>query len=385
MATSQFTNLQNLVSGAKLKGIGLLATGDCFHPKWLAELKSALNEKSEGFYEYNGVMLVVAGEISTVHTDIDGRTHRIHHLIYLPSLDTAGALAERLGKYGNMSSDGRPTIGLEPAALVDEVASTASRSEFEIVPAHVWTPWFSALGARAGFDSLEECYGERISEIHALETGLSSDPGMNWRVSALDRFSLLSNSDSHSHQPWRIGREANVFEWREPTYTSFINSLRTGGGLKFTLEVPPEFGKYHWTGHRLCGVSMPPAQARKVNDLCPVCGKKMTIGVEERVDQLSDRPSGFKPPLRPPYIKLLPLYELLLIATHAASYYTQSVSELFTTVITKYDNELNFIFNAPLDEVGRLHPTLEALVSKIRSGDLVVKPGYDGVYGVLAS
>ncbi|MEM3795031.1 MAG: endonuclease Q family protein, partial [Thermoprotei archaeon] len=239
------------------------------------------------------------------------------------------------------------------------------------------------FGSNSGFNTVEECYAERSDRIHSLETGLSSDPEMNWMISRLDRFNLLSNSDAHSHHPWRLGREANVFALGEADYKHLLRVLVRGEGLKLTLEVPPEFGKYHWTGHRTCGVSMPPEEALKRGNMCPVCGRKMTIGVEQRVYELADRKRGVRPNGKPPFIRILPLHELIMATTSSNTYTSKTVREIYQALIAKYDNEYTVLLDAPISGLQSLNPRLARLIGDMRNNNLKVEPGYDGVYGRL--
>jgi len=250
-----------------------------------------------------------------------------------------------------------------------------------VIPAHIWTPWFALFGSNSGFDSLEECYADKSNKIHSLETGLSSDPEMNWMISGLDKYNLLSNSDAHSHHPWRIGREVNVLSLSEVSYKSVLSAFRRGLGLKMTLEVPPEFGKYHWTGHRECNVSMPPSEALKLANKCPVCGRRMTVGVEQRVYELADRKKGYVPPNKPGFIKVLPLYEILEFIGKSSGHKPRKISELYDVLIKKYNNEYNILLNLPIKELDRIDRTLSKILDSLRRNSLKIKPGFDGVYG----
>ncbi|MEM0321412.1 MAG: endonuclease Q family protein [Thermoprotei archaeon] len=380
-ATSGFMNLQGITRNSKLKGLRLIGSGDAFHPTWLRELKDSLKPAGGELYEYEGILIVPTAEVSTVFADEGGLTHKIHHLLVFPTISTAEALAEKLGRFGDLSSDGRPTLNVDAQTLVDDAQSVDS--DIEVIPAHVWTPWFSLFGSNSGFNTVEECYAERSDRIHSLETGLSSDPEMNWMISRLDRFNLLSNSDAHSHHPWRLGREANVFALGEADYKHLLRVLVRGEGLKLTLEVPPEFGKYHWTGHRTCGVSMPPEEALKRGNMCPVCGRKMTIGVEQRVYELADRKRGVRPNGKPPFIRILPLHELIMATTSSNTYTSKTVREIYQALIAKYDNEYTVLLDAPISGLQSLNPRLARLIGDMRNNNLKVEPGYDGVYGRL--
>ena len=380
-ATSEFMNLQGITRNSKLKGLRLIGSGDALHHAWLKELKASLKHVGGELYEYEDVLVVPTAEVSTVFSDDAGVTHKVHHLLVFPAISSAEALAEKLGRYGDLASDGRPTLNVDPPTLVDEVQSVDPH--IEVIPAHVWTPWFSLFGSNSGFNSVEECYADRSDLIHSLETGLSSDPEMNWMISRLDRFNLLSNSDAHSHHPWRLGREANVFTLKQADYEHLLDVLVRGEGLKLTLEVPPEFGKYHWTGHRSCGVSMPPEEALKRGNVCPVCGRRMTVGVEQRVYELADRPRGSKPNGKPPFIRVLPLHELIMATTSSNTYTSKRVRDIYQVLTAKYGNEYRVLLDAPISELEAFNPQLARLIKDMRSNRLRVEPGYDGVYGKL--
>ena len=311
-ATSRDCDLPHLDWWARRKGITLIGTGDFTHPAWRAELRDQLEPAGEGVYALRSHLrlaegapgptprFVVSGEISCIYKH-HGRTRKVHNLILLPSLEAAEELAARLESVGNIRSDGRPILGLDSRDLLELTLDTCPEAEF--IPAHIWTPHFSMFGAFSGFDTMEECFGDLTPHIHAVETGLSSDPPMNWRVSALDGLTLVSHSDAHS--PARLGREADLLD-TGVSYPELVWALRTGQGFAGTVEFFPEEGKYHLDGHRNCGVCLTPAQTMERGGLCPVCGKKLTIGVEHRVEELADRPAGFRP-IRPGPLKAWPL------------------------------------------------------------------------------
>ena len=267
-------NIDGIARFAETKGLTVVGTGDFTHPKWLKELQADLDEMpSAGLFRpaktHSQTCFMITGEVSTIFIS-EGQTKKIHHLILTPSLETAMQINDRLTRYGDLSLDGRPTLEMTAAHLVEEVMAVSPWNE--VIPAHVWTPWFSLFGAFSGFDRIEDCYQDMTKNIHALETGLSSDPPMNWRLSALDQYTLVSNSDSHSYWPWRIGREANVFNLDTLTYSKVIDAVRSKDTerIELTIETNPAYGKYHWTGHRNCGVSLPPHEAIKFSNLCPV-------------------------------------------------------------------------------------------------------------------
>jgi len=390
-ATSDKMNIRELSFHAPLKGINLLGTGDALHPLWLKELKENLEEiPGTGFYKVKDssseLFFVVQTEVGTIH-EVEGKVSRIHHVILMPSLEVAEQAIDVLGKLGDLEADGRPIFAIHPAELV-ELLLELDNNIF-IFPAHAWTPWWSIFGSIGGVNSLEECYGDKSHKIKALETGLSSDPEMNWRVSALDRLALLSNSDSHSPYPHRLGREANVFNLDKPSYNELIKAIVEKNPNKFlmTIEVDPAYGKYHWTGHRKCGISMPPEEAIKRGNKCPVCGRQLTKGVEQRVEELADRPKGFRPPNSIDFKRLLPLAEIIaacLDVKGETKLYSGRVWELSMKLISKFGNELNVLLNAPFDELKAVAPEKIAdAIIRVREGRVTIKPGYDGVYGQL--
>ncbi|MGP8124578.1 MAG: endonuclease Q family protein [Nitrososphaerales archaeon] len=384
LATSKDMDLEHMAEGAKVKGLSLLGTGDFTHPKWFAELRKKLEPiPGNGLFSYGGLTWMLAGEVSTVYEQ-GGKTRKVHHLIYSPDFEAVAQINEALSKVGNLSSDGRPVLkGIDSAELVELVTSVSS--SVVVIPAHCWTPWFGVFGSRSGFDSLEECYQDQSSKIFAIETGLSSDPQMNWRLSSLDKVALVSNSDAHSPNPWRLGREANVFELEEPSYREVFDAIRLKDKSRFlyTIEVDPAYGKYHFTGHKKCGVSFPPGKALEMGNRCPKCRKMMTVGVLQRVEELADRPDGFMPEASVPFRRLLPLYEVISFATGVNRLYSKAVLEQQDRLITAFGSELVVLLGAPLEDLLRhsKHEVAQAIVA-VRDNRLKFTPGYDGVYGV---
>lgn len=383
LATSRDTDLEHMAAGAKLKGLTLLGTGDFTHPKWFSELRSKLQPiPGTGLYTYNGMTWMLTTEVCTVY-ERGGKKRKVHHLVYAPDLDTVAKIGAKLSDYGNLSSDGRPVLtGIDSAELV-EVLTSISNSVV-VVPAHAWTPWFGVFGAKSGFDSLEECYEDKTDKIFAIETGLSSDPALNWRLSSLDQIALMSNSDAHSPNPWRLGREANVFELPRLTYEALFDAVRERDPHRFlfTLEVDPSYGKYHFTGHKKCGVSVSPDEAKRLANKCPKCGKKMTVGVLQRVEELGDRPEGYVRPQAIPFKRLLPLYEVISVATGVNRLYAKSVLELQDRLIGKFGNELTVLLDTSEGELSRVvSPNVAKAILTSRRGEVKVVPGYDGVYG----
>lgn len=388
-ATSESMGIKEIARYAKIKGLNLVGTGDFTHPKWLQELKEVLvKDADSGFYHVekgpvSHVRFVVTTEVCTMWT-VHDQTKKVHHVIVTPSLETAIQTNDRLAKYGSLTSDGRPTLSMSAAHLVEEVMETSNWNM--VFPAHAWTPWFSIFGAFSGFNSVEECYEDKTRHIHALETGLSSDPPMNWRLGILDKFTLLSNSDSHSYWPWRMGREANVFELERFDYREVIEIVRLKDAhrFKYTIETDPAYGKYHWTGHRACNVSLSPKEASKFADICPVCRRTLTKGVEQRVQELSDRPVGFKPENAVGFMRLLPLHEIITTVLGVDSPAAQKIWGIYTPLIERFGDEYTVLIDASKEALASVagEAVADAIV-RVREGRARVVPGYDGVYGKL--
>ncbi len=308
-ATSKDLSVSNLEKYAKIKGISLLGTGDFTHPKWIQELKEKLTEDGSGILRTKeGFPFMLQTEISLIYTQ-GGKGRRVHNVVLAPDFGTVSQITEYLLTKGRVDYDGRPIFKIPCPEFVESLRKI--NKDIEVIPAHIWTPWFAMLGSKSGFDSVQECFLDQAKHIHALETGLSSDPAMNWRLSQLDDYNLVSFSDLHSFWPWRIGRESTVFDLKKLDYASILSALRAGDGLKETIEVDPNYGKYHYDGHRKCNVCFSPAQTKEHKGICPVCGSPLTIGVDYRVEELADRPIGFKPKGAKPFKTLLPLSELL--------------------------------------------------------------------------
>jgi len=351
-ATSARMSIDEIVRFAPIKGLNLVGAGDFTHPKWFRELQEKLTlEPDTGLYKpsdkpHSELRFMITSEVSTIFT-FKGETKKIHHLILTPSLEIASQIGDRLARYGDLTIDGRPLLNMTAPMLVEEVMEISRKNV--VIPAHVWTPWFSLFGAFSGFDSIEDCYQDMTKHIFALETGLSSDPPMNWRISALDEYTLVSNSDSHSFWPWRIGREANVFDLKVLSYEEVVNAIRSNDPHRFlfTIETYPEYGKYHWTGHRSCHVSLPPEEARRIGNICPVCHKKLTKGVDQRVDELADRPKGFRPEGVPGYKHLLPLSEIIQTVLGVSYPGAQSVWQVYNSLIRRFGSEYTVLLEAP--------------------------------------
>ena len=389
MATSKEGTPENLDFWARKKGISLIGTGDFTHPVWREELKERLVSEGNGLYrlrdEYvkeesrkfpgEGTRFVVSGEISSIYKK-NGKTRKVHNVILLPSLEAADAMAQRLEKIGNIHSDGRPILGLDSHDLLEMMLDVCP--EGILIPAHIWTPHFSVLGAKSGFDSVEECFEELAPYIHALETGLSSDPAMNWRISKLDRYQLVSNSDAHS--PSKLGREANLLDI-DCSYEGLYRAIQTGEGLEGTVEFFPEEGKYHFDGHRKCGVSLSPVEAERLGGICPVCGKKLTMGVDHRVEQLADRAEGFVKKDGKKYESLVPLPEVIS-ACMGYSTASKKVQGCFEQLIQTLGTEFDILRNVPSEDIKSCAgERIAEGIENVRTGNVKRIPGYDGEYG----
>lgn len=389
MATSKEGTPENLDFWARKKGISLIGTGDFTHPVWREELKERLVSEGNGLYRLRdayvkeesrkfpgeGTRFVVSGEISSIYKK-NGKTRKVHNVILLPSLEAADAMAQRLEKIGNIHSDGRPILGLNSHDLLEMMLDVCP--EGILIPAHIWTPHFSVLGAKSGFDSVEECFEELAPYIYALETGLSSDPAMNWRISKLDRYQLVSNSDAHS--PSKLGREANLLDI-DCSYEGLYRAIQTGEGLEGTVEFFPEEGKYHFDGHRKCGVSLSPVEAERLGGICPVCGKKLTMGVDHRVEQLADRAEGFVKKDGKKYESLVPLPEVIS-ACMGYSTASKKVQGCFEQMIQTLGTEFDILRNVPSEDIKSCAgERIAEGIENVRTGNVKRIPGYDGEYG----
>ncbi len=388
-ATSEQMSITEIARYAKIKGLNLVGTGDFTHPLWLKEINETLTpDQDTGLFKLSGnvdspVRFMLTTEVCTIW-NYKGESKKVHHVILTPSLETAVQINDRLKRFGDLASDGRPILDVSAPQLVEEVMAVSG--ENMVFPAHAWTPWFSIFGAFSGFDTVEDCYQDMARHIHALETGLSSDPPMNWRISSLDKYALVSNSDCHSFWPWRIGREANVFELEKRTYQQVTDAIikNDPARFKYTIEVDPAYGKYHWTGHRNCKVSLSPSEAIKFGNVCPVCRRKLTKGVEQRVEELADRPADYKRGDAPGFLRLLPLSEIIAAVIGTDSPSTQAVWKNYNLLIEKFGDEYTTLIDAPLEALAKLvdAPIAQAIV-KVRNGEAKVTPGFDGVYGQL--
>lgn len=388
-ATSPDMSPEGIWKWAQLKGITVIGTGDFTHPEWLKELKEKLEPTGNGLFTLRKkyqpddipesckaeVYFALSAEVSSIYRK-NGKTRKVHSVILAPDFAAAEQLNLLLAKIGNLKSDGRPILGLDAKKLL-QLTIEASPENFYI-PAHAWTPHFSVLGAASGFDSLLECYEELTPAIYAIETGLSSDPLMNWRLSALDNITLVSNSDAHSAP--KIGREANIFD-TDLSYSAMMTAIRTKKGFVGTIEFFPEEGKYHYDGHRDCGVSLTPKETIEHDYLCPVCNKKLTIGVMHRVEKLADRELGFRPKNAPTFSSIIPLPDIIAEGLQCGVN-TKKVRALYFPLLEQLGNEFKVLLQSPLDDIERASSLLiREAIARMRTGTVHIAPGYDGEYG----
>ena len=411
-AVSQNMTLENIAKYAQFKGISVVATGDFTHPFWFDQLKSQLEEVGNGLYRLKSIsdksgtqeiQFLLSCEISSIYSQ-GGKGRRIHNLFFFPSLAAVSKFNKKLlDKKANLRSDGRPIVGI-PSRDLAQIALSCDEKVL-IIPAHIWTPWFSLYGSFSGFDSIEECFGDMAKYIYGIETGLSSDPAMNWQIADLENRAILSSSDAHSLL--KMGREATVFEGKDVSYGSIYNAVKRSGELKsdsdsdssriaFTIEFHPEEGKYHYTGHRDCNFSQSPEETAKAGDICAVCGRKLTIGVMHRVEQLKARnlkqetrnmngvrwvyPQGNK---RPPYVSLVPLSEILSEALESGVT-SKRVMDQYLVLVKAFGSEFNVLLKADIEQITNVSSTKIAQgIEKVRAGDIVIEPGYDGKFGVV--
>ena len=398
-AVSPQMELPQICAWTRRKGMGLVATGDWTHPLWMRHIKEHLEELGNGLLKLKTAaptdsLFLLATEVSCIYTQ-NGKGRRIHTLIWVPSLASADKINKEMTKQGcNLMSDGRPIIGLTSIQVAELVLTIEPKAM--IIPAHAWTPWFSVFGSKSGFNSLEEAYGKYVKQVYAVETGLSSNPSMNWRIKELDTRSIVSFSDAHSGP--KLGREATVFDIEKLSYESITNAIKQKGPSKiaYTIEFYPEEGKYHWSGHRACNIRWSPKETAEKGTTCPVCGKPLIQGVEQRVGELAGRSEAslklYKKgmmtlsktfPKRPPFVMLVPLNEIIseCIGSPVAS---TKVAAPYQKLTDALGGEFNVLLNAKHTEIaGVAGERIAVGVDKVRSGDIVIDPGYDGVFGVV--
>jgi len=384
-ACSQQLNISNLVKWAKLKGLDVLGTGDFLHPLWLTELKSQLKEDGSGFITYpkdSSVKFVLTVEIASIYTH-KGRGRRVHNLVFLPDFASAERFQkELLSKRANLGSDGRPIVGISSKDLLSLALQVSDKVIF--VPGHCWTPWFGVFGSESGYDSLEECFEDLTEYVYGIETGLSSNPSMNWRIKELDNRSILSFSDAHSLP--NLGREATVFGGKlEEGYLGMFEAIKKQQ-IAGTLEFYPEEGKYHYTGHRNCNVKYSPEETKAKGIVCPICKRGLTVGVMERVEELADRAVAELEETkkrRPMFRMLVPLLQIIAEAFNTAPT-TQKVLNEYKKLTSVLGSEIKILTKVSIPDIAKISgEKIAEGVSKVRNGDLVIDPGYDGVYGVV--
>jgi uncharacterized protein (TIGR00375 family) len=391
-ATARTTDLEHLAAWAAMKGIALCGTGDFTHPGWMSEIRDGLVPAEDGLLRLRPgierrvlaslpgacrtpVRFVLTVEIATIYKR-DGRTRKVHHVACVPDLEAAARLSRSLARIGNLAADGRPMLGLDSRDLLEMVLESHGLSF--LFPAHIWTPWFAVLGSRSGFDSIEDCYRDLSGHVFVLETGLSSDPPMNWRLSGLDRYRLVSFSDAHS--PSRLGREATVLD-TELGFAHIRRALETGDGYVGTVEFFPEEGKYHLDGHRACGVRLEPDETRRHGGRCPACGGRLTVGVAHRVEELADRAGPVPPATAGRVWSLVPLAEVLSECLDVGPA-TKAVGRAYDALVGALGPELGILTTVPVDEIGRAStPRVAEAVTRLREGRVEREPGYDGEYG----
>jgi len=385
-AASKDVTINNLEENAKSKGINMLGTGDFTHPKWLRELKANLFEvDEEGIFKTKRgeVYFILSAEVCNIY-EFNGRIRKVHNLILAENFEIVDQINEKLKMFGDLKADGRPTFNEMSCMELVEILMSISKNIL-VIPAHYFTPWFGVLGFKSGFNSIEECFQEESKHIYALETGLSSDPSMAFRISKLDKYTLVSFSDSHTSNPLRLGREFTVFKVNKISFKEIYEAIKNKDKSKLVMtgEVFPEAGKYHFSGHRKCNVSFHPKEAIKVNNICPKCGRKLTIGVLQRVEELADRPEGFIPKDYIPFKHLIPLMEIIA-EVYKLNVYSQTVWSEYWSLIKKFKNEINVLLNASKDDLIKVtNERIVEAILKMRNNEIKYASGYDGVYGRL--
>ena len=386
-ATSKALNFEELTKWAGYKGINLLATGDFTHPFWMTEIKKNLEEDGSGFLipkdKKNNLKYILSVEISNIYQKA-GKLRKIHTVVLAPDIQTAESVNEKLAKVGKLHADGRPIFGQDVYETAKIIWSV--NPEIILIPAHIWTPWFSLFGSNSGFDSIEECFGDLTPKIFALETGLSSDPEMNWQISKLDRFSLVSNSDAHSGP--KLGREANVFDIPkgELTFQELSRILRQKDTPRFTstIEFYPQEGKYHFDGHRNCGIVFSPEETKKNQGICPKCKRKLTVGVMNRVDSMADRKPGFIPENSPKVKHIIPLMEIIadVLGTGVGS---KAVMEMYLDLVHNFNNEFKILLGVAQADLEKVtSPEMAQAIVNVREKKVKIEPGYDGEFGKIS-
>jgi len=375
-ACSKDLNFENLVKWAKIKGINLLGTGDFSHPVWIKEMKDKLVEKEgKGIYYYQDFPFIITGEISLIYTQEHGR--KVHLILLVPSIEVAEKINAYLDTKGRRDYDGRPIFKITCENFVKDMMSISKA--IEVIPAHIWTPYFGVFGSMSGFDSLKEAFGSQLENVHAIETGISSDPAMNWKIKELWNKSILSFSDSHSFWPFRLGREATIFN-KTDSYFGIVEQIRKNS-LIGTIETDPAYGKYHWDGHNICDFSCSPEKTKEINNICPQCKKNLVIGVEHRVNDLANA-SG-KPSNARIFYTLLPLHEIISLA-FGVGMQSKKIWSSYTPLIEAFGNEFEILLHVSREKLlqAGVSEKLAELILLNREGKIKVNPGFDGRYGV---
>ena len=381
-ATSKNLSIENLEKYARIKGVHLLGTGDFQHLLRRKEIDEKLSEDENGILRTaNGFPFLWQTEISLMYSQ-DEKRRAVHVVVFAPNGEVATQITKFLESKGRIDYDGRPIFGMTAVAFVEALKKIDDK--IEIIPAHCMTPWFGLYGSKSGFDSLKECFQDQTDKIYAIESGMSADPSMLWRFEevASGKVNIVSFSDAHSFWPWRIGRESTIFEIPELTYDNIIKAIRTGEGLKATIETPPEYGKYHWDGHRVCEFSCDPEKTKELKGICPVCKKSLIIGVDYRVEEIAKYPKGFRPKNLKPFYKLLPLHEIIALVKNMGMQ-SRKCWEIYNSLIKEYENEFNILLKVPKEKlIKSFDEKFADLILQNREGKIKVKPGFDGEYGV---
>ncbi|MEK6872734.1 MAG: endonuclease Q family protein [Nanoarchaeota archaeon] len=377
-ATSKDISIENLEKYARIKGLDLLGVGDFQHPIWRKEIDEKLQEDDKGILRTStGFKFLWQTEVSLMFSQ-EGKRRAVHLLIFAPNRNIADKIISYLGSKGRLDYDGRPIFGISCKDLVKDLKEIEDK--IEIIPAHCMTPYFGLFGSQSGFDSLKECFQDQVDKIYAIESGMSADPEMLWKLN--ENVNIVSFSDAHSFWPWRLGREATIFELEELSYDNIIKAIRTGRGLKATIETPPEYGKYHFDGHRDCNFSCSPKETEKLNKICPVCNKQLILGVDYRIEKIK-KETSLELEKRKPYYSLLPLHELISLAIGNAMA-SKSSWKIYNELIEKFGNEFNILLRTEKEKLAQIikNNLLLELIIKNGQGKIKVRPGYDGVYGI---
>lgn len=390
-ACSNQMTLENMAISCEKKGIHIIGSADFTHPLWFKDIKQKLEEDGKGVFKLKDskskTRFLLTSEMSIIFPnekgkgvfDRTGEVKRFHNCVIAPSIEVVEQINSQMAKFGNLSYDGRPMLTMKASEFV-EILHGISKDIF-IFPAHAWTPWFGVFGSMSGFNSMEEAYEDQAMHIRALETGLSSDPAMNWRISKLDKYAILSGSDAHSLP--KLGREATVLELDEKdlSYNTIIDSIKDKR-IKYTIEFYPEEGKYHFDGHRKCNVSLTPEDAARYNNVCPVCGKPLTLGVMHRINELADREPGYVPKGAVPFVHAIPLQEVIAFISKK-TVYSAYVKSTYEKMIEKFGTETNVLLKADIEQIREVDKEIATAIENIREDRVSIKPGYDGVFGII--